>query len=229
MRSLQSSPAALEGALRRMVEIRNRVAHEMEPLRESADEDFLEDQFGGFLDLSTAQKVAGTAARALSQVEAMERDSKLEALTELLSRLYEVRTPSTRTCVVTEYVGTLFYLATEIESLGQTCYVFHGGLNADGRQNTLALFSKDGGILTATIAIMSTGLALPEVTDLILYDIPDSEFALQQVLGRFDRFGRSTQLNVYALLPSDGGEGAFSESREVLWQTLGSPPPSTQR
>jgi len=229
LRSLQSSPAALEGALQRIAEIRNRVAHGMEPPPESTDDDSLEDQLCGWLDPPTADKVARIAARALSAIEAVGSDSKLVAFGALLSRLSEVRTPFTRITVVTEYLGTLFYLAAEIESLGQTCYVFHGGMNAESRQSTLALFSSGGGILTATRATMSEGVALSEVTDLVLYDVPGREVALRQVLGRFDRFGRRTQLNIYALLPTNSAEGSISESRGLLRQTFGWPVPDAHK
>jgi hypothetical protein len=78
------------------------------------------------------------------------------------------------------------------------------------------------------VGISSIGLArLAEVTDLVLYDVPGSPVALQQVLGRFDRFGRRTQLNVYALVPSNSGEDSVSGPLGLLRQTLGSPRPET--
>ena len=51
-----------------------------------------------------------------------------------------------------------------------------------------------------------------DVTDLVLYDLPTNRLTLQGVLGRFDRFGRTTQLNTHALTPSDGADSA------LLWQ-----------
>jgi hypothetical protein len=69
---------------------------------------------------------------------------------------------------------------------------------------------------------MSEGIALGEVTDLVLYDVPDGKDALQQLLGRFDRFGRRTQLNVYTLVPSGGTEDHVSDHfvREMLQTPL---------
>jgi hypothetical protein len=191
---------------------------------EPSEEDLLDDQSGGWLDASTAGEVAEVAARVLSELEAIRGDSKFGTFTTLLSRLTAVRTPPPRICVLTEYLATLFYLAAEIESLGHICHVFHGGLNADSRQSSLALFSE-GGILTSTRAALSGGVALCEVTDLILYDVPGNKFALQQILGRFDRLGRRTQLKVYTLVLSNNAEASVTDSLGLLRQVLGPPEP----
>ena len=53
------------------------------------------------------------------------------------------------------------------------------------------------------------GLALPDVTDLVLYDLPRNGPALLQMIGRFDRFGRMSQLNIHVLAP------------ETLWKRFG--------
>lgn len=217
-RALESSPAALEGALSRIREYRNRAAHGLEPYPGSSEEELPEDQLAG--DLGMAETVTELANRALSRIETAGSDSKLAAFVALLGHVEAARTESTRICVLTEYVGTLFYLAAEMETLGKACQVFHAGMSAESRQNTLAVFSRDGGVLTATRAALSEGVALAEVTDLVLYDVPGSSDALQQVLGRFDRFGRRTQLNVYALLPTNGDAGPLPEVVGLLRQAL---------
>jgi hypothetical protein len=68
---------------------------------------------------------------------------------------------------------------------------------------------------------MTSGVDLSHVTDLILYDVPCDEVALQQVLGRFDRFGRASELNVYVLTPSNDQESFVAKSVESLLQILG--------
>jgi len=62
---------------------------------------------------------------------------------------------------------------------------------------------------------MGEGTDLSQVTDLVLYDIPSTEVALQQVLGRVDRFGRESQLNVHALVPMNGAD-AFGLLRKAV-------------
>lgn len=223
LRNHQSSPAALESGLRRIVENRNRVAHGVDPLPEFLGEEQLEDQVTPYLDIATAEIAAGIADRALGEIETAGNDSKLEAFIGLLRHIESLRTPSTRICVLTEYVNTLFYLAAEIEILGRTYHPYHGGMNAQSRQNYLARFNAGvgGGILTATRAALSDGVALTKVTDLVLYDIPGSPAALQQILARFDRFGRDTQLNIHVLEPSDGLGGSRAEFLDLLRQACG--------
>jgi len=100
----------------------------------------------------------------------------------------------------------------------------HGRMRNEERQSALTKFSGDGGILMATRAALSEGDALGEVTDLVLYDVPDGKDALQQVLGRFDRFGRRTQLNVHTFVPSGSADSPVPESLLLLREALGSPP-----
>jgi superfamily II DNA/RNA helicase len=207
-----------------VVELRNRVAHQIsEPLADVIDdEESLENRLGAWLDTGTAQRAATVAALLGERIEGLGRDSKLTAFAALLDRLEAESASSRRICVLTEYVATLFYLAAEIEAHGVPCRLLHGSMTAEDRQGSLELFSHAGGVLAATSATMSEGIVLPEVTDLILYDIPVTNTALQQVLGRFGRFGRRTQLNVYALLPSIDAFGASSDSVQLLREALGS-------
>jgi superfamily II DNA/RNA helicase len=200
----------------------------VDPLLESTEEDSLENQLGGWLDLPTAEKASAIAVHLVQEIEGLGSDSKLAAFGALLNRLEVPKTSPTRICVLTEYLGTLFYVAAEIEIMGSACRLFHGRMSAEDRQSALALFSSAGGILTATRAAMSKGIALGEVTDLVLYDVADGKDALQQVLSRFDRFGRRTQLNVYTLVPSGDAERPVSESLRLLRQAFGSPGPETR-
>lgn len=222
LRSLQSSPAALESALARL---RNRAAHGVEPLFELADDEPRDDKPESYTDLSLIPEVLRIASQALDLLEAAGSDSKLGALVALLGHIEALKAQSTRICVLTEYVSTLFYLGAEIESLGKTSYPYHGGMTAESRQNCLARFyaGVSGGILTATRAAMSPGVEFSKVTDLVLYDVPGSSAALQQILGRFDRFGRSTQLNVHILLQSNGVGSSVAESLDLLRQVFGAP------
>ncbi len=219
--SLQSSPASLEGALQRLAE-GLKTQDGMEAPLEDLEEEVLEDELAGRVDLPTAEKAAGLATRALQEIEEINGDSKLGAFGVLLSHLNEANMPSRRIWVLTEYLGTLYYLAAEIEGLGLACRLLHGGMSPEDRHRSLALFSSAGGILVATRAVM-TGLSLREVTDLVLYDVPISKLALQEVLARFDRFGRSSQLNIYVLTPSHGSEGFIANPLTTLRELLGVP------
>jgi ATP-dependent helicase YprA (DUF1998 family) len=100
------------------------------------------------------------------------------------------------------------------------CHLLHGGMSAEDHKQSLKMFLDTGGILVATGAIMRGGIALADVTDLVLYDAPHHKATMQQVLGRFDRVGRQSQLSVYVLVPSNSigphMSGRFALLREVL-------------
>ena len=224
--SLDSSPAVLENALAQIREGRNRIVQGMDLSQDSSEQEPLEDQAGGDLDSDMAKKAAELAAYALERMEEVSCDSKLAAFMDFLRGINTVKEPNRRICVLTDYVSTLFYLATEMENIETVCHVFYGGMNAERRQRTLAEYSINGGVLTATRATMSDGVTLSEVTDLFLYDVPSTPVALQQVLGRFDRLGRRNQLNVYSLLPHETPVSAKSGPFELLHKILGAPDPN---
>jgi len=224
-RFLQSSPPALESALQRL--LRGLETDYLEPLSEipeegvlEAEEDVLEAQSGSKMDRLDAEK-AGIARRALQEIEAMGGDSKLAAFGELLGSLDGVMVPARGICVLTDFRTTLYYLAAAIEGLGLACTLLHGDMNADDRHRSLEFFYSDGGILVATRAA-TEGVNLRGVTDLVLYDIPNSEPALRGILGQFDRFLRVSQLNVHVFVQSNNVDALISEPVELLRNIFGS-------
>jgi len=168
------------------------------------------------MNRKSLERIAEVAQIALQGIEGLTDDSKLAAFGVLLSHLKEAKTTSRQTCVLTEYSTTLYYLASEVEGRGMAYRLLHSGMSVEDRNNSLSLFSNTGGILIATFASMTQGLALAGVADLILYDIPGSKMALQRVLSRFDRFGRPSQLNVYVLTGSNWSKSVFNRPLIIL-------------
>lgn len=220
LRSLQSSPAALENALARVREANTRLVHAPEPsLDGSPEEEPSEDVGEGQPDLSVLANADGIVSRAIDLLEAAGSDSKLRALLDLLEQIDAAETSSTRICVLTEYVNTLYYVAGEIENVGnKTFHPYHAGMTVESRRNYLARFNAGvgGGILAATRAAISSGVGLNKVTDLLLYDVPGSSATLQQLLGQFVQFGRRTPLNVHVILPVNGVDRSRAEYLDLL-------------
>ena len=79
---------------------------------------------------------------------------------------------------------------------------------------------KESRILVATRAAVVEGADLGEVTELVLYDLPGNRMSLQQILGRFDRFGRKRQLTIHALTPSTESDRLATERLALLRETL---------
>ena len=215
LRNLESSPAALESALRRRLVAQE----EADYLLEGLEEEMPEDKIVEPLNRTNVEKVSEIATRILQDIEEIGEDSKLDAFGRLLNEL-ETKMPLGRICVLTQYLGTLYYLAAEIEGRGMAFQLLHGGMSPEDRHKSLRLFLDSEVILVATIAVMTEGLALPEVTDLILYDVPGSKIMLQQVLGRFDRFGRRSQLTVHVLTPSNISNGFIAAHSDLLRDLL---------
>ena len=117
-------------------------------------------------------------------------------------------------------------LAAEIEGRGIQCQLLHSGMSSEDRFRSLTLFSHVGWILVATKAVLIDDAIsrFSEVTDLVLYDIPNSSVALQAVLSRVNSFGRLEPLNVHALAPTKS-EPLPYEPLELLRQVIGSPAP----
>ena len=221
LRSLESSPAALEGALQRLAEgFEEKEA--LEAFQDSPDEEVLEGRQVGRLDRATAEKATGIVARALQDIDAIGVDSKLSALGALLIYLSQENTPPCRICLLTDYVANIFYLAAEIEGRGMVCQLLHGGMVPRDRCHSLELFSREGSILIGTRAVMTEGIDLTHVTDLVLYDVPGSKVAVQQVIGRFDRIGRRSRLNMHVLMPSNISDGLSLEGLGLLQRVLSS-------
>ncbi len=217
LRSFQSSPAALEGSLRRIVE-KVSLSGDGEESVEPFEETPLSARFDSHVAPAMQDDVIKVSERALQQTEKLTTDSKLVAFVSLLEHL---RSQSARVCVLTEFSATLFYLATEMEDRDTKCHIHHGALPHDERQHVLLSFINDGGVLVSTSGSMNEGIQLSKVTDLVFYDMVRSKVALQEVIGRFDRLGRSSQLKVYALTAVEAGDPNFGTSHNVLREHFG--------
>ncbi len=208
LRRLDSSPAALESTLRRL---RNSLAHSRETnvlLEEGGDNE--EEQVSTLFDPSTAGKVLPVATQALQELEGIETDSKVSAFHDLMADLaVEKTSPGRRICVITDFLATLYYLAAEVEGQGLAYSSLNGRMTYEDRLKSLATFESTGGILLATRALQ--GIDLPDVTDLVLYDLPDNDRALYVLLTRFDRIK-----SIHALVQSDGADSALLERIHVF-------------
>jgi hypothetical protein len=203
--SMRSSVSALEGVIHRL---RNRLTHEtfdafpeVNQLNEETDADDLP-----ILVHATDNRPVLTALeRCLAELESISGDSKLKGLTHLLMESQKRESSPRTTCIHTKYRATLSYIQTALDELGFATFALHGSLNVSERFKVLDEFQNHGGILIATTAVME-GLNMPKVESLIMYDLPKSRLILQQILGRFQRYGRSVPLKIDVINGQDGIE-----------------------
>lgn len=218
LRSARSSTAPLEAMLQRLAASDG--ADDSWAGLEAPDDETAGEEPDGTIDGPSVERIGAVVGRALQDIEAIQADSKINAFAGLLSGLGKADMPTRRVCVLTNFTETCFYLAAEIENRGQHCQVLNGRMASDDRVRALATFTTAGEILVATRTVMMEGIDVSRVTDLVLYDIPNTEAALQQVLGRFDRFGRLSQLNVHVLVSSHSADGVNSEPLGLLREVV---------
>jgi len=211
IRSLHSSPAALEGTLRRFA-----AGQEQNDEMNASLADEGRGEAPELIDPHAADNWRVVAKQALEALEAIQVDSKLGAFGTLIADLTHLGTLPKRICVLTNYLSTLYYLAAEIEGRDISCQLIHGSMGQDERQESLRKFMNAGGILLATSAVMSEGLNLRDVTDLVLYDLPRNRLAIQQLFGRFNRLGRRGRLTIHALAPEDCLDAIYFEPLRLL-------------
>lgn len=217
IRNLHSSPAALEGTLRRLT-LRTEGQEEMDAVSELTDRI----PMAAFVENSSIMPdgVRTLASRALAELEVIQVDNKLSVFDALLDRLMRIET-SRHICVLTVFLSTLYYLVSEIDARDITSPVLHGGMRREDRNESLRTFESNGGVLVATIGAVHEDLSLPTVTDLVLYDLPTNAVALEEILGCFDRFSRTSQLQIHALAQSDGADSEpLAQLQALLKRTL---------
>lgn len=209
--AMQSSVSALEEVLHRL---RTRLAHDSgdnfqgdEPPNDETGADPIPR-----LQAGDNEALLVAMDRCLAEVESISGDSKLEALMHLLTEAQKSDNSPRATCVLTRYRATLSYIQTALDDLGFATYALNGSLNVGERFKVLEEFKNNKGVLIATTALME-GLDMPDVDSLIMYDLPKSRLILQQILARFQWYGRSEPLKIDVI---NGREGIDLVSEVVL-------------
>lgn len=210
-RSLASSPSALEGTVRRL---RDRFAAGL--LESSSPETTDEDGDTLIPSASSDKELAKALDDCLMEIDCLPGDSKLEIF---LAKLSAIRTNSAlrfRLVVLTEFRATLFYLQAQLEELGFKSIILHGSMNVDERRQAIERFGAEDGVLIATVATMTEGVALPQVDTVILYDLPQTRSTLEQVYGRFQQLGRTSPVEILVMYNLDAADTGTAQALESL-------------
>lgn len=213
-----SSPAALERALRNLTDGVAELSGWERLAASVGDDASLDDETSSAGEVAVAE-LTDAARRALDELDAVSDDSKLQVFEELLARLSQEHDPARRVCVLTLYSSTLYYLVSDLEGRDVPCQFLVGAMNAEDRMRSLALFSDTTNILVSTLAVLK-GVGLPQVTDLVLYDIPANDALLHLAVTRFDGPDRTAPLTVYALAPAHEPDGRVARQLAMLRAAL---------
>lgn len=200
LQSASSSPFALEQRLRRIRQRRNELVHGVEvnvPTEVEAEElgmdepesDNSGDLVRGYVELSVLTEPL------LKVLEDLPSDSKFDALVSFLDSVGTIGSPERRVCVFTRFVDTATYLLSTLQEECPHVMLLTGEIAFADREQIIANFAKEGGILIATEAVK---MPIPEVAAVVFYDLPLNPTVFEARIGQFVRVGRRGPIRVVA-------------------------------
>jgi energy-coupling factor transporter ATP-binding protein EcfA2 len=198
---LKSSPPAVESILRTIAP-RILAIGELTQQHEITEDVDFEEEIKFRFDPANVDETSTLIGSVLEQLDKMTVDSKLDAVGKLLSRITATKNSSKRVCILTDYFATLWYLSAYFEGESTDNVLLYGEMTVQDSHRSLTAFANGEGVLIATRAAITEEVDLSETTDLVLYDDPDNNKLLQEMLARFEKIDRRRQLNVHVLVPS---------------------------
>lgn len=151
----------------------------------------------------------------LAEIDQLSVDSKLRSLIKLFEQADPPNSLRQSTCIFVEYKATQIYLETALQEIGITPFVLKTPFSSTNLTETLTIFRENGGVLIFTMALMQ-GLELPNVDNLILYDLPRGKIQKQILYGRFNRIGRTKPLKITVFLEGTTDcEKSFDTKKEL--------------
>jgi SNF2 family DNA or RNA helicase len=127
--------------------------------------------------------------------------TKQERLQDVITSLDE-QVDTARAVVFTQFRPTQEEVAESVRQLDQPVHVVNGDLSSKQKENVVAKFETEGGVLVATDSI-SEGRNLQFCNVMVNYDLPWNPMKVEQRIGRIDRIGQEREVHVYNLALSD--------------------------
>lgn len=216
VRSLMSSPAALEENVRRL---RNRLVHGMYDQLAAGDDEDEETDTDNLPEVPSEYRdeIIDALNSCLAELEALSEDSKLKAFFDKMNTMLVDESVLRKICVVTDYRATLGYLQAQLEEITANLSVLHGAILPEERISNVRRFRQEGGVLLATTTMMTRVPGLGQVDSLVFYDLPQSPQRLQQIHGLFQTADRTVPLDIVILCDVRTGDrlrGLFARALE---------------
>ncbi|MCX5812540.1 MAG: C-terminal helicase domain-containing protein [Proteobacteria bacterium] len=158
------------------------------------------------LDEWTTERTSGllVVEQLLEALDKVTSDEKLKATKRLIRLIVDSRTDRMpKICIFSTYADTVLYLHSATDDLGINLFKATGVSRLADRQAAISQFLEQGGLLIGTNAGLE-GTTLEQVTHVIHYDLPSDPRALDQRVGRFDRYGRGEPYTAYVLRDGSG-------------------------
>jgi SNF2 family DNA or RNA helicase len=126
----------------------------------------------------------------ISQVEAVQSNSKAEKALELIKQIND------KVIIFTEYRATQMYLQWFLKQHDITSVPFRGGFKRGKKDWMRELFKNNAQVLIATEA-GGEGINLQFCHHIINYDLPWNPMRLEQRIGRIHRLGQEKDVHIY--------------------------------
>jgi SNF2 family DNA or RNA helicase len=125
----------------------------------------------------------------------MDRTTKQKRLKQIIETIRE-QVGTTRAVVFTQFRPTQKAIAESIRELDLPVHIVNGDLSSRGKEEKVAEFRDDGGIMVATDSI-SEGRNMQFCNVLVNYDLPWNPMKVEQRIGRVDRIGQNREVHVF--------------------------------
>jgi len=137
----------------------------------------------------------------LETAEAVDSVTKRERLFDVVDEVRD-RITGGHVVVFTAFRATQRALVEALTARGYETHTFHGGHGSERKEEIVATFEDEGGVLVSTDA-MNEGRNLQFCNVLVNYDLPWNPMRVEQRIGRVHRIGQQRQVYVFNLALED--------------------------
>ena len=220
-RLVSSSTAAIADALERRLNI---LTTQSEQLHTASIGDLVDQEMEESLEEALTVLSAGIAdeKKQLEQLLALAKqaqlqftDAKAEQLSEIL-RILSAQEKDVKIIIFTEFVMTQSFIKSMVEMRGFSTALINGQMSIEERNVALKQFRREKNILISTDA-GGEGLNMQFSHIVINYDLPWNPMKIEQRIGRADRIGQKSDVEVFNFILDDTIENRV---RNVLEEKL---------
>jgi SNF2 family DNA or RNA helicase len=159
------------------------------------------DRWLGDTETSISKKERQALSEIRSIIEDIGRTTKQKRLKQIIETIQE-QVGTTRAVVFTQFRPTQEAIAESVRELDLPVHIVNGDLSSRGKEEKVAEFRDDGGIMVATDSI-SEGRNMQFCNVLVNYDLPWNPMKVEQRIGRIDRIGQEREVHVFNMALED--------------------------